>query len=237
MNSLFDSITQQGLTSGQLITWSVAFILVLALIISFIPVFRYILHERRLAKAIRLLGLKSIRNVILPDGVGGSAFIDYLVLQTERILVVMLKRYRGTIFCADNIDQWTQLVGQRSFKFPNPLRQNEVDVQSVRNIAKNADIEGVILFHGQCDFPKGKPEQVLMVPEVIENMNKTKAIQSEKIGSEWDLLMSAVKNHQTQHEFASSYFKNQIEKQKFILPAIFLILLTGWLYLRIFLLV
>ncbi len=234
-NSIYD-IADLSITTANLITWGVGLVFIIAIILTSMPTIKYLLHERRLKVMIRRLGASYIKNVIVPDGIGGSSFIDYLILQPEKILIVMLKRYRGTIFCGDNIDQWTQLVGKRSFKFPNPIRLCDLDVQSISNIVAPVSVSGMVVFHGDCDFPKGKPEQVKLVSELFKQ-EKEQAKPNALVSQAWTRLQQVIQEHKPEHDYAKSYFRNQYEPIKLLVPSLLTFMLLGWLYLRVFLLV
>jgi len=241
LNTILTQISQSlGLdgkiiwTSSTIITLFISVILLLATMYTLMPILKSAVSEHRLKKAVRKLGRESIRNVILPDGVGGNIFIDYLVLSTHNIIVVILKRYRGTIFCADNIELWTQLLGKRSFKFHNPLQQNDADIQSLRHLLPATSIEGIVLFHGECEFPKGKPERVRSVSEILlSDTEKNSAVQPDLLDS-WQQLKETIVKYKPDDGFVTSYFRRKVDFQKIIMPGVFVFLLVGWLYLRIF---
>ena len=222
--------------STTIITLLISLILVLAIIYTSVPGIVSLLQERRLKKAIRKLGKSAFRNVVLPDGMGGNIFIDYLVLGEDSIIAVMLKRYRGTIFCAENIDQWTQLLGKRSFKFSNPLRQNEMDLQILKGMLPDISVNGLVLFHGDCDFPKGKPDNVKTVNALLLEPEPQRLVPPVLLQDAWQQLADTIKAHHGDTDLARSYFERKRDHQKWVLPTILVLLLMGWLYLRLVLL-
>jgi len=215
------------------ITLSVAFVLVFLLWVSLLPSMRKYLNERKVNKTIQHLGSQYLKQVILPDGLGGSVFLDYLVLAQHSIILVTLKRFRGTIFCAENIEQWTQLIGNRSYKFPNTLQQLDSDILSVGSLVKDVDITGLVIFSSECDFPKGKPDQVKSIRE-IKNTTIDKQLHSESLLNAWYKLKDLTQNHLSTQSFAESYFKDQDTKLSYTLPIMLMVALSSWLFWRLY---
>jgi hypothetical protein len=118
------------------------------------------LRERRMRRHIEQCGLDFVKNAVLPDGMDGVTHIDYLLLTPTGIVVADLKRYQGILFGAEHIDQWTQVLGQKSFKFANPLFKNELDVMAVKAQVPSTNVTGRVIFSEEGDFPKGIPTGV-----------------------------------------------------------------------------
>ncbi|HKK05843.1 MAG TPA: nuclease-related domain-containing protein [Gammaproteobacteria bacterium] len=134
------------------------------------PRMRGKVRERRMRRVIERCGLDFVKDVMLPDGMDGITHIDYLLLRPDTIVVADLKRYQGILFGAEHIDQWTQLVGQKSFKFPNPLFKNELDVMAVKAQVPAAPITGRVIFSDEGSFPKGIPAGVSMLGTLAQDL-------------------------------------------------------------------
>ncbi len=115
--------------------------------------------------SVKKLGNDVMQNIILSDGMDGTVCIDNLILMPDRILVVSVGRYQGTVFASENIDIWTQVVGKRSYKFSNPLLKLEQDIAAVRANSPKINISGILVFSPDVSFPKGKPDNVISVLE------------------------------------------------------------------------
>ena len=215
------------------VTLIVAASLTLFLIFSLIPAIKKFVKEKKTNRVIQSLGSQCLKQVILPDGMEGSVFLDYLVLGQNSIILVILKKFRGTIFCAENIDQWTQLIGNRSYKFPNTLQQLDSDILSVSSLVKDVTITGQVVFSNDCDFPKGKPEQVKSLSE-ISKTEIDKQLHSETLLNAWYRLKELSQNHLSTQSFAENYFKDQDTKISKTFPLIFLFSLMAWLIWRLY---
>ena len=129
------------------------------------PLRKY-LDARRIRRAVRSLGAKVASDVAIPDGVEGTAYIDYLVMTPKYLLVVLVRRYPGAIFGAEKIEQWAQVMREGSFKFANPLTELQDTLAVVRNRLPNVAVKGAVLFDHDSVFPKGKPDGVLHLPDI-----------------------------------------------------------------------
>ena len=110
--------------------------------------------------AAKRLGARILRDINLPDGMGGKISIDFVVLSTDAILVIGVKRYDGMIFGGARTDEWTQTINNRSYKFPNPDHYLLQQVNVVRSIVPKTPIRGMHLFTNNAVFPWDKPSNV-----------------------------------------------------------------------------
>ena len=127
-------------------------------------------EQRRVAKIIKALNIPALKHVAFPDGIESYVFIDYLLLTPSGIVVLDLQDYNGFIFGGPNIDQWTQMVRQRGYKFENPLHQNAWRVQIIRSFVEDAPLLGKVVFSSVSQFPKGIPEGVLHVSTLSQDL-------------------------------------------------------------------
>jgi len=155
--------------------------------------------EWRIQRCLNRIGSEQIRNLICADGLDGYYRIDRLALIRDAILLIRYKPYGGNIYCAERISEWTQVIGQKSFKFANPLFELDNQMTSLRLLIDNAPLHGYLFFSHSALFPKGHPESVLnpetvperFLPENCEPINP-------EIQAAWNLL----KTHQTEFSAA-----------------------------------
>lgn len=145
-------------------------------------------HERHVEKTLRALGAPLLHNVVLPDGIDGLAFIDYLLLTPKGIVVLTIKQREGLLFGGVNVDQWTQVVNRKTVKFNNPLYLQPQHRQAVEWNAPATDIpdrekseqktrgqEQVttyawVVFSNAGEFPKGIPADCCMIDTLAEEI-------------------------------------------------------------------
>ena len=166
MSELFLIIKDFILGNPTLVTWLVAgLILVLGLFLQIVWIKEYI-REWKLNNLLKNVVSKSLHNVSITDGMDGKIFIEHLILTPDNILLLAVKKFRGLIFAAEKIDLWTQVVGNKSYKFENPLHQLENDVSVLNAKIKNTKIVEKVLFINGSEFPKGKPEDVISISDI-----------------------------------------------------------------------
>lgn len=129
-------------------------------------------ERRNIKRAIHRLGVKTLSDVKLPDGVDGEIFIDYLVLTPEDIKVISVKRYPGLIYGGEQLQDWTQVVNNRNHNFPNPLYEMKLKIMAVKAIVPNVPVNGLTLFCDDSRFPTNKPEGVLNVRDIVTKPDK-----------------------------------------------------------------
>ena len=151
---------------------------------------------RDFPRIIRKISKYSMKNVVIPDAVEGSSFIDWLVLTPRGILIISQKPYKGMIFASENISQWTQIIERRSYNFDNPLRQLEVDVVTIKSMIPGIPVKGYVVFDRDSFFPKGKPKIVLTLKEIKQNISVFREGNiSEELLAAWDKLKLQLKEN------------------------------------------
>lgn len=125
-------------------------------------------YRRRRARAalhaaITAVGLDAMQDVLVPDGMGGSMHVDFLLLTTRGVLVVDLRDVAGNVFGGDQMDDWTVMSGAKRSTFQNPQGAMYDRVAAVKQLAGDLPVEGRVLFTRRGRFPKGQPRWTMMV--------------------------------------------------------------------------
>ena len=146
-------------------------------------------RDWRIQRCLNRIGREQIRNLVCADGLDGYYSIDRLALANDAILLISYKPYGGNIYCAERISEWTQVIGQKSFKFENPLFELENQLTALGLLVGNAPLRGFLFFNYSAEFPKGHPDSVLTpdsIPERFLAPNCEPA--SAEIQAAWDIL-------------------------------------------------
>ncbi len=148
-------------------------------------------REWRIQRCLSRIGSEQIRHLVCDDGLDGKYRIDRLALTPNAILLINYRPYVGNIYCADSISEWTQVIGQKSFKFENPLFEIENQLTSLRLLVGGAPLRGYLFFGYSAEFPKGHPEAVLTPGSIPAEFlgADADAVQPE-IRAAWELLKS-----------------------------------------------
>jgi Nuclease-related domain len=123
-------------------------------------------------EALAAVAVERIDNIVVPDGAGGEIHIEHLLLTTRGILVVNVKRYEGVIFASDKMDQWTAIGPAGRSTFANPLGSLYDRVAAVRLLVREVDVAGYVLFPAEADFSKGKPADIRLPADLMEEYAK-----------------------------------------------------------------
>lgn len=129
---------------------------------------------RKTRRVMRKLGHKMLADIMLPDGTDNLIHVDYLLLTAVGIFVIDIKDYTGMLFGGEKVDQWTQMIGRNSYRFENPLFQNESRVLAVRNLVGDVPVHGYVVFTNAGQFPKGVPGNTFMLDTFLSEVGYSK---------------------------------------------------------------
>lgn len=146
---------------------------------------------RQIDKMLRPYIKDELKNFIIPDGVGGLLEIEHLVSMEQGLLLIETYPISGYLFGAENIDQWTQLIEGRSFKFDNPLRHMRTSYQALKALVPKTPIFCRVIFSADSHFPKGKPQEVSILSSLAEDMQEVfnSPLVPDKTKDAWDKVV------------------------------------------------
>jgi hypothetical protein len=148
-----------------------------------------------IADALAAVAVERLQDVVVPDGLGGEIHIEHLLLTSKGILVVNVKNYAGAVFAGERMDQWTAIDSGGRSTFQNPLPNLHDRVHAVRQLVRDVEVRGLVVFPSTADFSKGRPDDVVL-PEDLRTAY-AKPDQSdlgrriEAFGPHWDKIRAA----------------------------------------------
>lgn len=150
--------------------------------------------QRHVTRTLRNIADQLVRDVTLPDGIGGFVPVDAVVLRDRRLYVLDIRDLEGAIFGAEKMDIWTAM-GRKRYQFNNPLRLMHDRVAAVKLLAPGAEVQPRILFTSRGHFPKGRPEGVQLLEEfaqpLLRDRKAVAAGQYANIEEHWRRLCEA----------------------------------------------
>lgn len=151
-------------------------------------------HERALRKALRRIGLATLVDRVIPDGVDGEIQIDLIVLTTKGLLVLEVKRVEGTVFGAASVDQWTALTPTRRIAFENPLELMHRRIIALKGmLGEDVPVEGRVVLVGEVTLGADLPDVVTTPATLIETFDPTSGkVDASPYFSQWDQLRQTV---------------------------------------------
>jgi hypothetical protein len=156
-----------------------------------------IIMRKRRQQRQRLKGLlapvsrEEVRAIIIPDGIGGMIEIDRLILTDHGLLILETYPMSGHLFGSDHIEQWTQIIDGRSFKFTNPLHHLNNVKQAIKVLAPKVPVFVRVIFTEDSNFPKGKPEVVSTLNTLEQDLLAltTKPNRAEQANQAWERIL------------------------------------------------
>ena len=136
----------------------------------------------------------------MSDGLYGYYFIDYVILQPDKIIVVGMEHLNGYIFGSEQVEEWAQVLNKQSKNFPNPLLFIDMYVQTIQSFISGVDIGGCLIFTGDCSFPKGVPAGVMSLENLSGEFKKLKTVDSptDNLREKWNVLLDVAKQQKQQ---------------------------------------
>lgn len=124
-------------------------------------------EQRHITRTLRNIADRLVRDVTLPDGIGGFVPVDAVLLRDRRLYVLDIRDLEGAIFGAEKMDIWTAMARKR-YQFSNPLRLMHDRVAAVKLLAPGIEVLPRVLFTSRGHFPKGRPEGVQLLEEFAQ---------------------------------------------------------------------
>ena len=136
------------------------------------------------------LGLREIADFRFPDGLGNYFSIDRLVMRHDGISLLVFKQYPGSIFCADDINEWTQMLAGKSYRFKNPLIELDYQIKAISASIPGVPVNGFLFFDHRARFPKGHPERVIRFDDIPDDLKRDKQEKVQaSVEAAWDKLL------------------------------------------------
>ena len=135
-----------------------------------------------------------LSNFLIPDGLGGEIYIDHLLLTDDGLLLMDVVDVEGTIFAADNLEQWTAMTPQGRMTFENPLPGLYNREAAVKLLAPDVPVTSMIMFSRRVEFPKGRPDKVATMADLetrtVDPVASPYATRWEQLKSSTRMLMA-----------------------------------------------
>ena len=130
--------------------------------------------RRDVTRTLRVIADRLVRDVVVPDGVGGFVPVDALVLRDRKLYVLDIRDVEGAVFGSEKMDIWTAMGKRRRYQFNNPIRPMHDRVAAVKYLLPGVDVVPRILFTSRGHFPKGRPEGVQLLEEFAQPFLRAK---------------------------------------------------------------
>jgi len=134
-----------------------------------------------LGELVSAVGVESISDVLVSNGMGGEIHIEHLLLTGHGLVVLDVKAVEGTVFASDQMDEWTVITPQERFSIQNPQAALYDRIAALRLLVRDVPVSGYVLFLGGADFSKGRPKDVILPEELLSRYGKPEKADLERI--------------------------------------------------------
>ena len=167
-------MTHAWYDSWLLWTLSGAAALLLLCVAALLVMLRVTAVRRDMSRTLRVIADRLVRDVVVPDGVGGFVPVDALLLRDRKLYVLDIRDVEGAVFGSEKMDIWTAMGKRNRYQFNNPLRPMHDRVAAVKYLVPGIEVQPRILFTSRGHFPKGRPEGVQLLEEFAQPLLRVK---------------------------------------------------------------
>ncbi len=152
--------------------------------------------QQRCARLLGAAGLPYVRDVVIPDEVGGYTQIDHLLLTAQGLVLLEWQYLRGVIHGSDFAQDWTRFERGERHEFVNPLRHVRKLADTLEQIIQGeklgVPIHRHLLMSGPVSFAKAWPQSVLNEAGLHAWLAAQSSIIPQRYQSVWKVLLSRV---------------------------------------------
>ena len=158
-----------------------------------------------------------LSNVIL-GGRDWSVEIDHLVRAPDGIVVLETKTFSGLIEGEPGAAVWRHRVHGRTYKFRNPLLQNDAHLRAVRSVVGDAAVglRGLVVVAGRAQLAPSITGCVVPVGRlgVVLASAATAATREGAIDAAWDVLVAEAAQSERRREAHADFARARRERNQ-----------------------
>lgn len=147
---------------------------------------------RRVQAMLRASGLPHVRDVVIPDYVGGYTQVDHLLLTPGGIVLLEWQHFSGMVHGTAHTLHWSRFEGGRRHDFDNPFRRLQTLADTLGALAPGVPIQLRLVVSGPVRFPRGLPEGVLTLAGLGEYLAAQAGSIPADLFDRWSALLSRV---------------------------------------------
>ena len=152
--------------------------------------------KQRIGALLHASRLPYVRDVVIPDEVGGYTQIDHLLLTPHGIILIEWQSQSGVLHGSEHSQIWTRFVGKERHDFPNPLRRVHKLADTLKQItlgdSLGVPLRSYLVLSGASRFAKGCPPSVFDESRLRDWLSTQNAAIPTRYQAVWRVLMSRV---------------------------------------------
>lgn len=151
---------------------------------------------KRVREALLASGLPHVRDVVIPDRVGGYTQVDHLLLTAEGLVLLETQYFTGELHGSAHTQRWIRFERGQRHDFDNPFRRLRELAETLDAMilgdAVQVSVESRLVATGPARFAKGVPEGVLTEPMLKDYLASRARTIPARQRAVWDVLLSRV---------------------------------------------
>ena len=153
--------------------------------------------EKEIHALVKQTGSAHLRNLLIPDGMGGEIHIAHLLNTTKGFLLLDPREVEGMVFAGERMDQWSATHQGNRVAFDNPIPSLLDRLAAVRAVAYGVPVDGKVIFSTRVSFPKGCPDVVTTIPVLAKDYPAEPHPTNNGYASQWEELRQLVQGKYT----------------------------------------
>ena len=152
--------------------------------------------QQRCINMLRASALPYVRDVTIPDLIGGYTQIDHLLLTPTGLVMLEWQYFSGVLHGSAHAQEWTRFEGSERHDFANPLRRVQQLVASLDALVLGSKVdvpmEGFLVLTGTAKFAKGLPQGVMDEAALRVWLASQTGVIPARQQAVWNVLLSRV---------------------------------------------
>lgn len=141
-------------------------------------------------------GLPYVRDVVIPDAVGGYTQIPHLLLTPEGVLLLESQYFTGILHGSALTKQWIRFDGKQRHEFDNPLHHQQGLADTLNTLIQGervgVGVKTCFIVCGPARFAKRIPDRVLVESHLPPFLAAYARPISARLWAVWKVLLSRV---------------------------------------------
>ena len=176
----------------ELLSMIVTAVLVLVLFVTWL-IRRRNPAQREIQKLTQAISYDALKDLLVPDGMGGEIHVDYLLKTDRGFLLLDLRDVSGVVFAGERMHQWSATLNSQRINFENPIPSLFDRLAAVRSVASGVPVDAKVVFLNTVTFPKGHPKQVTTVQDLLDDYSTNETSDdSTHLDTKWAVFQGLV---------------------------------------------
>ncbi|MFT7654815.1 MAG: hypothetical protein ACI9ON_002562 [Limisphaerales bacterium] len=150
--------------------------------------------QREIKKLTQAISHDALKDLLVPDGMGGEIHVDYLLKTHRGFLLLDVRDVSGVVFAGERMHEWSATLNNQRINFDNPIPSLFDRLAAVKSIASGVPVDAKVVFVNAVTFPKGHPDQVTTVQNLVDDYaTHSSSIENTSFDPKWAVFEGLVR--------------------------------------------